>query len=136
MQTVDALVMGRNSYEKALTFGQWPYKKPVVVLSTRKLSIPQHLSGAVEAMAGSPAEVVTRLSKRGARHLYVDGGKTIQGFLNAGLLQRLVLTRIPVLIGRGIPLFGLLSQDIRLRHVETRSFANGLVQSTYEIISS
>jgi dihydrofolate reductase len=84
-------------------------------------------------MGGPPAEIVSRLAAGGARHLYVDGGITIQRFLRAGLIDRLVITRVPVLIGDGIPLFGSLSQDIRLRHVATRSYPSGLVQSEYEV---
>jgi dihydrofolate reductase len=61
----------------------------------------------------------------------VDGGKTVQGCLEAGAIQRLIITRIPVIIGRGIPLFGPVSRDIPLRHVQTRQYPNGLVQSQY-----
>ncbi|OGF55731.1 MAG: deaminase [Candidatus Fraserbacteria bacterium RBG_16_55_9] len=135
MDTVDVLVMGRNTYEKVLTFGEWPYgNKPVVVLSSRSLSIPKQIAQSVEAMSCSPAELVSQLSERGARHLYIDGSKTIQGFLDAGLIQRLVITRIPILIGRGIPLFGPLVRDIKLRHIKTRQFSSGLVQSEYEVL--
>jgi dihydrofolate reductase len=134
IETVDFLVMGRNSYEKVLSFGvAWPYKKPVVVLTQRPLDIPDELATCVEAMSGSPAEIIARLGKRGAQHLYIDGGKTIQTFLNAGLIQRLVITCIPILLGDGIPLFGPLSNDVRLRHVATRTFEGGLVQSEYEV---
>ena len=84
-------------------------------------------------MAGSPAEIISRLAASGAQHLYVDGGITIQRFLQAGLVQRLVITRVPVLIGDGIPLFGSLPRDIRLRHVATQHYASGLVKSEYEI---
>jgi dihydrofolate reductase len=84
-------------------------------------------------MSCTPAEVISRLAARGAKHLYVDGGKTIQGFLSAGLVNRLIITRIPVLIGSGVPLFGPLARDIKLRHIETRQFSSGLVQSEYEV---
>lgn len=135
MDTVDVLVMGRNTYEKVLTFNEWPYgNKPVVVLSSGSVNIPERIAQSVESMSCSPAELVSQLSERGARHLYVDGGKTIQGFLDAGLIQQLIITRIPILIGRGIPLFGPLKRDIKLRHIETRQFASGLVQSKYEVI--
>ena len=135
MDSVDALVMGRNSYEKVLSFGGWAYgDKPVVVLSRRPIEIPERLSKTVEAMSGAPEEVVARLSERGMKHLYIDGGVTIQRFLRAGLIQRLIITRIPVLIGAGIPLFGSLDGDIKLRHVQTQSYPSGLVQSEYEII--
>lgn len=134
VDTVDVLVMGRNTYEKVLTFDSWPYgKKPVVVLSHRPLDIPKSIAQSVESMSCTPAELISRLAARGAKHLYIDGGKTIQGFLNAGLIQRLIITRIPVLIGSGISLFGPLQRDIKLRHIETRSFSAGLVQSEYEV---
>ena len=107
MDTVDVLVMGRNTYEKVLTFSEWPYgSEPVVVLSHHPLQIPESITEFVETMSCSPVELVSLLSERGAKHLYVDGGKTIQSFLEAGLIQRLIITRIPVLIGGGIPLFG------------------------------
>jgi len=135
MDTVDVLVMGRNTFEKVLTFPEWPYgNKPVVVLSHRPVNVPGHLARSVEAMSCSPHDLVRRLSERGARHLYVDGGKTIRGFLDEGLIQQIIITRVPILIGSGIPLFGPLKRDIRLRHVETRQFPNGLVQNRYEVI--
>ena len=136
METVDVLVMGRHTYEKVLTFGEWPYgSKPVIVLSSTLVHIPVRLAASVECMACPPSELVRRLAERGARHLYVDGGKTIQGFLEAGFIQQLIITRIPILIGRGIPLFGPLTHDIRLQHIETRQFPNGLLQSKYEVSS-
>ena len=87
----------------------------------------------MEQMGGPPPDIVARLAASGARHLYVDGGITIQRFLQAGLIQSLVITRVPVLIGDGIPLFGSLSKDIQLRHIVTRSYPSGLVQSEYEV---
>lgn len=135
MDSVDAIVMGRNTYELALSFGSWPYgEMPVVVLSSRQVEIPDAIAGTVESMPAEPREVVRRLAGRGFGHLYVDGGKTIQGFLYEGLIQHLIITRIPVLIGSGIPLFGPLPHDVRLRHVETRQFENGLVQSEYKVL--
>ena len=135
IDTVDAIVMGRKFYEMVLNSGQWPYgTKPVIVLSSRPIDIPDNMPESIEAMSGSPKEIVTKLSERGVEHIYVDGGKTIQGFLDAGLIQRLIVTRIPVLIGSGLPLFGPLSQDIKLRHINTEQFASGLVQSEYEVL--
>ena len=84
-------------------------------------------------MTGTPAEIVAKLAARGARHLYVDGGITIQRFLAAGLIQRLIITRLPVLIGSGIPLFGALPRDIALEHVATHQYRSGLVQSEYAV---
>ncbi len=135
MTTVDALVIGRKTYETVLAFDAWPYAtKPVYVLSTHPLA-PAPAGAAVELMAGPPAEIVSRLAGRGIRHVYVDGGITIQGFLRAGLVQRLIITRVPVLVGSGIPLFGALPHDIALRHVATRTYASGLVQSEYEVVA-
>jgi dihydrofolate reductase len=89
--------------------------------------------GIVEQMAGTPAEIVSRLAAGGAKHLYIDGGITIQQFLRAGLIQRLIITRVPVLIGEGIPLFSSLRHDIRLRHIGTKHYPSGLVSSEYEV---
>ena len=133
MASVDALVIGRKTYETVLSFKEWAYaKKPVFVLSTRPIAPPPPGS-VVEGLSGSPAEIVSRLASRGFRHLYVDGGGTIQRFLRAGLIQRLIVTRVPVLIGSGIPLFGPLERDLRLRHIATRSYPSGLVQSEYAV---
>ena len=134
--TVDALVMGRNTYDVVLPFPEWPYgTKPVFVLSHRPLP-PAPAGAVVERMAGEPAEVLAQLAARGFGHAYVDGGRTIQAFLRAGLVQRLVISRVPVLIGEGIPLFGPLDADVLLTHVATHSFAGGLVQSEYEVASA
>jgi dihydrofolate reductase len=84
-------------------------------------------------MSGTPAEIVSQLAATGARNLYIDGGVTIQGFLRAGVVQRLIITRVPVLIGDGVPLFGSLPHDVRLQHISTRHYPSGLVQSEYHI---
>lgn len=133
MATIDALVVGRNTYEVVLGFETWPFgDKPVFVLSSGALA-PAPDGAVVERLSGAPAEIVSRLAARGVGHLYVDGGITVQRFLRAGLIQRLIVTRVPVLLGQGIPLFGALPGDIALRHVATRSFASGLVQSEYHL---
>ena len=132
--SVDVIVFGRNTFEVVLAFGKWFYgKKPVVVLSSRALDFSSIKGGVVEQMSGEPAQIVTQLKARGFKHAYIDGGITIQRFLAAGLIDRLVITRVPVLIGAGIPLFGPVPRDISLRHVATRSYKGGLVQSEYEI---
>ena len=132
--SVDALVIGRKTFQTVLSFEVWPYGgKRVVVLSDRPVDLSAVRGGAVEQMAGAPAEIVSRLAASGAHHLYIDGGITIQGFLRAGLIQRLIITRVPVLIGEGVPLFGTLPRDVRLRHVATRHYPSGLVQSEYHI---
>jgi len=129
--SVDALVMGRATYETVLSFGDWPYgEKPVFVLSSGALKAPP-TGAVVERMSGDPAEITGALSARGFGHMYVDGGHTVQAFLRAGMIHRLIVTRVPVLIGSGIPLFGPLDGDVVLEHVETRHFSSGLVQSEY-----
>jgi dihydrofolate reductase len=134
MDSVDAIVMGRNTFELVLSFEEWAYgEKPVIVLSGQQMHIPDRLAKTVEWMEASPQTVIHNLAARGFEHLYIDGGKTIQGFLKEGLIQQLIMTKVPILIGAGIPLFGSIPHDVKLRHVRTRSFGNGLVQSEYEV---
>ena len=131
---VDAIVIGRNTFETVLTLGPWPYgDKRVVILSSRPIDLSAARGGVVEQMAGTPAEIISRLAASGANHAYIDGGITIQRFLRAGLIQRLIITRVPVLIGDGIPLFGSLPRDIRLRHIMTKHYPSGLVSSEYAV---
>jgi dihydrofolate reductase len=137
IRSVDGIVMGRNTYEKVLSFGSWPYgKKPVFVLSTEKLEIPKNIAKTVSQMSAPPKEIVTDLAKEGYKHLYVDGGRTIQDFLKAGLIQQMIITMVPILIGSGIPLFGSLPHDVRLRSLKTRQFDDGLVQCKYQVIGA
>jgi dihydrofolate reductase len=132
--SVDVIVMGRRTYEFVLGFGKWFYgQKPVVVLSSHPLDFSWIKGGVVEQMSGEPAGIKTRLKARNFKHAYIDGGVTIQRFLTAGLIDRLIITRVPVLIGEGIPLFGPVPRDIVLHHVATRSYQGGLVQSEYAI---
>ena len=132
--SVDALVMGRGTFETVLGFGSWPYKKKrVVVLSSRSLDLSIAGNAPVQQMSGEPGDVVARLSEQGVKHAYIDGGVTIQRFLRAGLIQRLIITRIPVLIGTGIPLFGELTADVQLQQVATRAYPSGLVQTEYTV---
>jgi len=134
--TVDAIVMGRNTFDTVLTMSPWPYaKKRVVVLSSRPIDFSR-VDGKVEQMSGAPAAIVAQLEATGDHHLYIDGGITVQSFLRAGLIQRLIITRVPVLIGEGIPLFGALPHDIRLHHVSTKQYASGLVSSEYQVVGS
>ena len=135
MAGIDAIVIGRKTYETVLAFNAWPYgKKQVVVLSTRPSELAPPPDGAVfHMMSGTPEEVMAWLATRSLQHAYIDGGITVQRFLDAGLIQRMIITRIPVLLGRGIPLFGPLARDIRLEHIGTRTYPSGLVQSEYAI---
>jgi dihydrofolate reductase len=133
--SVDALVIGRKTFETVLAFDAWPYGDKRVVVLSGKLVDLSVAGGVVEQMAGDPADIVAKLAASGAHHLYIDGGITIQRFLRAGLVDRLIITRVPVLIGEGVPLFGSLAKDVRLTHVATRDFPSGLVQSEYRVES-
>ena len=134
MATVDALVIGRKTFETVLAFAEWPYgTKPVVVLSSNPARLEAPPGAVCSMMTATPAEVVERLAARGMGHLYIDGGLTIQRFLAAGLIQRVIITRVPVILGKGIPLFGPVAHDIRFAHVATRAYPSGLVQSEYVV---
>ena len=133
--SVDTLVIGRKTFETVMALDEWPYgKKRVAVLSSGRLDLSGVRGGVVEQMSGEPAEIAAKLEASGTRHVYVDGGVTIQRFLRAGLVQRLTITRVPVLIGEGISLFGALGRDVKLRHVVTQAYASGLVKSEYEVL--
>jgi len=135
MADIDTLLIGRKTYETVLSYPEWPYgKRRVVVLSSKPLDFSAVQGGVVEQMAGSPEEIAAKLAATGARNIYIDGGVTIQGFLRAGLIQRIIVTRVPVLIGQGVPLFGWLQSDVHLQHVETRSYASGLVKTEYRVV--
>ena len=135
-ESIDVLIMGRKTYEKILSFSNWPYgKKPVIVLSSRRIIIPQHLLKTVSYSSESPTELCERLAFEGAKRLYVDGGITIQRFITAGLINDFTITVIPVILGSGIPLFGYLKNDVPLKHLETKSYDFGFVQSSYEVLN-
>jgi dihydrofolate reductase len=135
MASVDFVVMGRNTFDVVLGMsGPWFYSKPVYVLTTRPLDVPPRAQGKVEFGRHSPEELVALMERRGAKRLYVDGGKTIQDFLRAGLIDDLVITRIPVLIGSGIPLFGSLDRDIALKIESSRVLGGGAVQTAYRVV--
>lgn len=135
--SIDTLVMGRNTYELVQTFGEWPYQgKKVVVLSSGFPKIPVRLAAGVEGTSASPSVLVRQLRFSGSAHVYVDGGETIQSFLQANLIQEMTITRVPVLIGKGIPLFGSLAMDVKHQHELTRSFSSGLVQTKYKVLNA
>lgn len=132
--TVDTLLIGRGTLEVVLAFEEWPYdNKRVVALSSKPLDL-SGARGKVEQMSGEPADIAAKLAASGAKHVYVDGGVTIQRFLRAGLVNRITITRVPVLIGEGLPLFGTLTRDVKLRHVATQAYGSGLVKSEYEVL--
>jgi dihydrofolate reductase len=137
MSTVDGLVMGRGTFEQVLAFEQWPYgDTPVYVLSRTLDKLPETVPSSARLVSGSPSEVASMLASHGHRRLYLDGGVTIQRFLAAGLVAELTVTTVPVLIGRGRPLFGPLTHDVRLRHLATRAYPFGFVQSRYAVVGA
>lgn len=132
----DMIVMGRGSYEKVATFDPWPYDRPVLVLSSQLANapVPDALKGKVRFSAWTPAQAMEALARDNVRRIYVDGGQLVQSFLRDGLIDDIVVTTVPVLIGAGRPLFGALSRDVDLKLVSSRSFPSGLVQSTYRVV--
>ena len=133
MSTVDHIVMGRNTFEKVLTFGAWSYDKKVIVLTSRDLTLPPKLADKVEPLHLSPRELIHEMNIRGAKGIYLDGGVTIQRFLHEGLVDEMTITIIPILIGEGLPLFGAVAKDIKLELVNSTAFGNGFVQNKYTV---
>ena len=134
MDSVDALVMGRKTYEKVLSFGDWPYAdKDVVVLSSSESIVDNNLKGKVTIKSCSPNDLIQWATTKGYEKIYIDGGRTISNFLNAGLIEEIAISKIPVLIGEGIPLFTGIDSDIELHHLETIAYSSGLVQSIYRV---
>ena len=135
IESIDVLIMGRKTYEKVLSFGEWPYgSQSVIVLSSRIVKIPDKLTQTVSHSSESPKELYERLSKEGAKRLYIDGGITIQRFLAEGLIDDLTITVIPIILGSGISLFGDLKKDIPLKHIATKTYHFGFVQLFYEVV--
>lgn len=133
IKDIDGIVMGRGTYEKVLEFETWYYTKPVIVLtkSLSESSIPERLKDKVRFLNMTPESLMDLLAKEGWQKIYVDGGQVIQSFIRQNLLDDIVISTIPVLIGSGRSLFGELDKDVSLRHVGTKSFSTGLVQSKY-----
>ncbi len=129
---IDALVMGRNSFEKVLSFGiDWPYTKPVFVLSNTLKEVPAGIKETVQIVNGSLKNILKQIHNQGFHRLYIDGGKTIQSFLEEDLIDEITITTIPVLLGSGIPLFGELANPITFKCVETKLFFDKVVQNKF-----
>jgi dihydrofolate reductase len=132
MNGIDALVMGRVTFETVCGFDvDWPYNKPVFVLSRTLESVPDALTGLAEVVHGSLAKVSEKLHGRGLHRLYIDGGKTVQSFLAQDRIDELIVTRFPLLLGGGTPLFGPLTAPLAFEHLSTEVLAGALVQSHY-----
>ena len=129
---IDALVMGRKTFENVCSFDcEWPYSKPVFVLSNTLKSVPEGYEGKAEPIKGSLSEVIEKIDQRGYKHLYIDGGVTVQGFLKEDLIDELIITVIPTLLGGGTLLFGELPKQMVFEHVKTEVFLNAIVQNHY-----
>jgi dihydrofolate reductase len=137
MADKDGIVMGRKTFETVCGFDPWPYDKPVLVWSRSltQADIPVALRDKVTTSGADPAQLMGELAARGWRKSYIDGGTTISAFLRAGQIADLVLTRLPCILGDGIPLFSGLP-EIQLKHVATDSLDNGAVMSRYAVLGS
>jgi len=129
LASVDHLVMGRGTYEKVLTFGFWPYPQQQVIVLSRTLATDDSRV----TVATSTDEALTLLAERASTAVYVDGGKVIADWLRRGLIDDIVLTRAPVLLGGGIPLFGSLESDVHLIHLATTFNDAGMTSSHYRV---
>lgn len=124
--------MGRNTYDSVRKFDEWPYEnKQVIILISRQLVIPPSLENKVSKFSATPKELIKTLIQRNVKHIYLDGGKTIQSFLSEGLVDEITITLIPVILGDGRPLFAQLGNDIQLTHANTLNFESGFVQIKY-----
>ena len=132
ISTIDAVVIGRGTFEKILMSTSWPYEKNAFLLSTSMTRVPEMLKEKVMILSMKPKEVLSYLSGKGFSNVYVDGGKVIQGFLREDCIDELIITRVPVLIGSGIPLFDSLDKTLEFTHVGTDVYSNGLVKSRYK----
>jgi dihydrofolate reductase len=129
---VDAVVMGRNTYETVLGFGgEWPYSKPVFVCSRTIQDVPEELRGRVSVINGSPNEITKTLNKRGLRDLYIDGGRTIQGFLEADMIDEIILSIVPILLGGGFPLFGQMLEHRKFELLSSEILLGQIVRMSY-----
>lgn len=138
MDSVDCMVMGRKCMEMIssmnLTPAQWVYgDMKIIVLSNSVKEAPDNLKGKVEMYSGDLNELISSLEKEGLKHAYIDGGTTIQSFINLRLINEITITRIPVLLGEGIPLFGKTFKDIKLEKAEAKSYANDFIQVKYSV---
>lgn len=129
---IDAMVMGRNTLDMVLSFGiDWPYSKPVFVLSNTMTSVPEGYEDKVFLVKGPLKEVLEQIHAKGFMNLYIDGGVTIQNFLKEDLIDEMIITTIPVLLGGGSPLFGNIESPLDFKCVKTETFLDAIVQNHF-----
>lgn len=138
MDSVDCMIMGRKCMEMIssmnLTPEQWFYgDMKIIVLSDTVKEAPDNLKGKVEMFSGNIGHLIHSLEKEGYQHAYIDGGKTIQSFIDLKLIDEITLTRIPILLGEGIPLFGKTFADIKLEKAKACDYVNDFVQVKYAV---
>lgn len=131
MAGIDALLMGANTFKVVQGFGVWHYEKPVFVASRSMVEVPEGYEDKIELIQGDIAGMVAELEKRGHESIYVDGGLLVQRCLETELLNEMIITRIPIILGGGIPLFAVEGPRVKLRHVATKVLGAGMVQSHY-----
>ncbi len=132
MEEIDAIVMGRTTFETVLGFGgEWPYSKHIFVLSNSLKAIPEKLDQKATLIKGTPQEILNQVHERGYFNLYIDGGRTVQDFLAEDLIDELRITTIPILLGGGFPLFGELMEPLEFEHVASHLFLDQIVQNCY-----
>jgi dihydrofolate reductase len=132
IKRIDALVMGRKTFDTVCGFDcDWPYTKPVFVLSNTLKSIPKEYERKAELISGPLKEVLSTINEKGYKELYIDGGTTIQNFLKENLIDEMIITKVPTLLGGGTPLFGELSEHMNFEHVKTEVMLNSMVKSHY-----
>ena len=132
---IDAIVIGRGTFKKVLTFPSWPYDKKVFVLSNSIKQGSDELKEKVTVLSINPLKLLSYLSGLGFSSIYIDGGTVIQNFLKEDLVDELIISKVPILIGNGIQLFGQLNTDLKFKHIQTQVQSNGLVRSYYEKIN-
>ncbi len=126
--SVDTVVVGRGTYDAVLGFPEWPWPGKRVVVLTHRPATPR---AGETFCADAPAALAARLAAGGSEHVYVDGGNVLRQFLAADLLDELTLSVVPVLLGRGIPLFGADVPERPLALEGAQPFPSGLVQLRY-----
>lgn len=133
MDAIDAIVMGRTTFEMVCSFGgPWPYNKHLFVLSNSLSKIPEKFQDKASLVKGNLKDILDTIHQKGFSTLYIDGGKTVQNFLKEDLVDELIMTTIPILLGDGIPLFGMLPKSMSFDHIKTEVFLDQLVQSHYK----
>lgn len=129
--TIDAVIMGKNTYEVVSSFDEWAYKnKRVIVLSNTLTEVRKE----AELFSGKLTELLAKLHAENVKHIWVDGGITASKFLEAGLVDDLTISIIAMILGSGIPLFSTMNQERRCHLVSTQSYPSGLVQLKYKIV--